>query len=66
MRIVIVVLAALMSGCGVYLHNGGGAYTFIGPGSSRVGRRCSSLYQTSWKPWYDYSQGPDVLRKEGK
>lgn len=58
MRVLIVaVVAAMLSGCGVYVHRGGGGYTFIGPGSFRVAKRCSPYAQFSWwNPNYDYSK----------
>lgn len=46
-----------LSACGVYIHRGDGAYTFIGPGSYRLGKRCSPYAQWSmWNPNYDYSR----------
>lgn len=67
MRIMIVALAASLTGCGLYVHHGGGEYTFMGFGSARVARRCSPLAQdTTWRWGYDYKKLEDSARAEGK
>ncbi len=37
-------VAAVLSGCGVYVARGGGSYSFVGLGSDGVARRCSPFY----------------------
>lgn len=60
------VAVSLTSGCGAYIHTGGGGYTFIGPGSHRLGNRCSPYAQWSlWRPTYDYEKMRQEIR-EGK
>lgn len=56
MRILIIAVPILFSGCGLYVHTGGGGYTFIGPGSMGVANRCSNYAQdTTWRfGRYDY------------
>lgn len=36
--------ALLSSGCGIYVHRGGGAYTYIGDGAGAAARRCHMGY----------------------
>lgn len=49
MKFIPIVAALLLSGCGFYIHRGGGAYTFVGPGSEAVAKRCSpNLWHTGW------------------
>ena len=50
----ILLAASMVSGCGVYVHRGDGAYSFVGPGSYRVAGRCSAYPQKGWT--YDYSR----------
>lgn len=47
--IIVVVVAAMLSSCGLYVHRGGGSYTFIGPGSTGVAQRCDpNFYYKGW------------------
>lgn len=57
MKYIPFILAALLTGCGFYVARGGGAYTFVGPGSFALGKRCSPYAQFSWwNPNFDYSK----------